>query len=85
MKKPNQSLGPTAGRCDDYLTTRFTKSDLRKDKRVVDLISDPLPFGRLWYGAPSAISNAIDYALSRSGMIKTFDARAAQHKINSRR
>jgi hypothetical protein len=28
----------------------------RKDKRGVDLISDVLPFGRLWYGEPSAIS-----------------------------
>jgi len=34
----------------------------RKDKRGVDLISDALPFGRLWYGEPSAISNAIGYA-----------------------
>jgi hypothetical protein len=25
-----------------------TKIPLRKDKRVVDLISDALPFGRLW-------------------------------------
>jgi hypothetical protein len=33
----------------------------RKDKRGVDLISDALPFGRLLYGEPSAISNAIDY------------------------
>jgi hypothetical protein len=31
----------------------------RKDKRGVDLISDLLPFGRLWYGALNAISNAI--------------------------
>jgi hypothetical protein len=23
---------------------------------------DALPFGRLWYGEPNAISNAIDYA-----------------------
>jgi hypothetical protein len=34
----------------------------RKDYRGVDLISDALPFGRLWYGEPNAISNAIDYA-----------------------
>ncbi|HEY2625473.1 MAG TPA: hypothetical protein VGI41_01845 [Candidatus Udaeobacter sp.] len=34
----------------------------RKDKRGVDLISDALPFGRLWYGEPDAISNAIGYA-----------------------
>jgi len=31
----------------------------RKDKRGVDLISDLLPFGRLWYGEQNAISNAI--------------------------
>jgi hypothetical protein len=35
---------------------------LRKDKRGVDLISDVLPFGRLWYGEPNAVANAIDYA-----------------------
>jgi hypothetical protein len=34
----------------------------RNDKRGVDLISDALPFGRLWYGEPNAISNAIGYA-----------------------
>ena len=26
----------------------------RKDKRGIDLISDALPFGRLWYGEPDA-------------------------------
>jgi len=30
--------------------------------RGVDLISDSLPFGRLSYGEPNAISNAIVYA-----------------------
>ena len=34
----------------------------RSDKRGVDLISDVLPFGRLWYGEPNAASNAIGYA-----------------------
>jgi hypothetical protein len=34
----------------------------RKDHRGVDLISDVLPFGRLWYGGPNAVSNAIDYS-----------------------
>ena len=38
----------------------------RKDKRGVDLISYALPFGRLWYGEPSAISNAVGYAKHRS-------------------
>ncbi len=32
------------------------------DKRGVDLISDVLPFGRLWYGEPQAIKDAIGYA-----------------------
>ena len=38
----------------------------RKDKRGVDLISDVLPFGRLWYAEPNAISNTIGYAMHRS-------------------
>ena len=32
----------------------------RKDHRGVDLISDGLPFGRLWYDTPD---NAIGYAI----------------------
>jgi hypothetical protein len=31
----------------------------RKDKRGADLISDALPFGRLWHVEPNAIKNAI--------------------------
>jgi hypothetical protein len=31
----------------------------RKDTCGVDLISDALPFGGLWYGEPDAISNAV--------------------------
>jgi hypothetical protein len=34
----------------------------RQNRREVDLISDVLPFDRLWYGEPNAISNAIGYA-----------------------
>jgi hypothetical protein len=49
----------------------------RKDHRGVDLISDALPFGRLWYGEPNAISNAIGYAKHRSrshdAVIRVFD------------
>ena len=29
----------------------------RKDGRGFDLISDALPFGRLWYDGPNAITN----------------------------
>ena len=33
----------------------------RKDQRGVDLVSDALPFGRLWCSEPDAVSNAIGY------------------------
>ena len=50
----------------------------RKDHRDVDLIPDALPFGRLWYGEPNAISNAVDYAKFRSrshdAVIRVYDA-----------
>jgi hypothetical protein len=50
----------------------------RKDHRGVDLISDVLPFGRLCYGEPNAISNAISYAkfFSRShdAVIRVYDS-----------
>ncbi len=49
----------------------------RKDRRGVDLISDALPFGRLWYGEPNAMSNAVGYAKFRSrsqnAVIRVFD------------
>ena len=49
----------------------------RKDKRGVDLISDALPFGRLWYGEPNAVSNTIGYATHRSrsdhAVIRVYD------------
>jgi hypothetical protein len=38
----------------------------RKDNRGIDLISDALPFGRLLYGNPNAISNAIGYQSLRN-------------------
>jgi hypothetical protein len=38
----------------------------RKDKRGVDLISDVLPFGRLWYGDAHAVANAVGYAMRYS-------------------
>jgi hypothetical protein len=49
----------------------------RKDKRGFDLMSDVLPFGRLWYGEPDGVSNAIGYAkhCSRSydAVIRVYD------------
>jgi hypothetical protein len=43
----------------------------RKDKRGVDLISDALPFGRLWYEGLGAVTNAIGYAKSYSRSCQT--------------
>ena len=49
----------------------------RKDRRGADLISDALPFGRLWYGEPNGISNAVGYAKffsrSRDTVIRVYD------------
>jgi hypothetical protein len=49
----------------------------RKDKRGVNLISDVLPFGKLWYGEPNAVSNAIGYAKfysrSHDAVIRVYD------------
>jgi hypothetical protein len=50
----------------------------RKDRCGVDLISDALPFGGLWYAGPNAVENAIGYALHRSrshdAVIRVYDA-----------
>ena len=49
----------------------------RKNKRGVDLFSNALLFGRLWYGEPNAISNAISYAKfrrrSHDAVIRVYD------------
>ena len=58
-------------------TVHLYKVRPRKDKRGVDLISDALPFGRLWYGDANAVDNAIGYAehFSRShdAVIRVYD------------
>ena len=50
----------------------------RPDRRGVDLISDVLPFGKLWYGGPDAIGNAIGhakfYSRSHDAVIRVYDA-----------
>ena len=38
----------------------------REDHRGVNLISDALPFSRLWYDGPNAAANAVGYAEHRS-------------------
>ena len=55
----------------------FTKCTRAKDRRGVDLISDALPFGRLWYDEPNAAGNAIGYARQHSrshgAVIRVYD------------
>ena len=50
----------------------------RSDNRGVDLISDVLPFGGLWYGDANAVANAIGYAQfysrSHDAVIRVYDA-----------
>jgi hypothetical protein len=50
----------------------------RRDHRGVNLISDALPFGQLWYEGAQAVANAIGYAkfYSRShhAVIRVYDA-----------
>ena len=49
----------------------------RRDHRGFDLISDALPFGRLWYDGPNAARNAIGYASQHSrshdAVIRVYD------------
>jgi hypothetical protein len=49
----------------------------RKDHRGVDLISDALPFGGLWYDGTNAVSDAIGYVKFRSrshhAVIRVYD------------
>ena len=48
-----------------------------RDERGVGLIAAALPFGRLWYGEPNAVANAIGYAQHRSrshdAVIRVYD------------
>jgi hypothetical protein len=67
-KRPNQSLLPTA-----CLRSPAPASIIA----TVDLISDVLPFGCLWYGEPDVISNAIGHAKffsrSHNAVIRVYD------------
>jgi hypothetical protein len=49
----------------------------REDHRGVDLISNVLPFGGLWYGEPNAARNASGYAKhssrSHDAVIRVYD------------
>jgi hypothetical protein len=59
------------------------------DKRGVDLISDALPFDRLWYGEPDSINYAKLFSRSHHAVIRVYDAAGSvietrQHTGDSR-
>jgi len=54
----------------------------RKDHRGVDLISDALPFGRLWYDTPdNAIGYAMHYSRSHDAVVRVFAGRLANRFV----
>src|SRR5206468_5974224 len=68
---PNQTMQPTA---ESNVSVHVSEVRPRKDHRGVDLISDALPFGRLWY---TKLDHAIWYAKFRSrshdAVIRVYD------------
>ena len=67
--RSNQSMKPTAVHSLHAYEVRP-----RKDHHGVDLISDALPFGRLWYDTPdNAIGYAQHYSRSEDAVIRVFD------------
>src|SRR2546430_8681006 len=71
---------------DSQRRAQFMKSG-PSNKRGFDLISDALPFGRLWYGEPNAISNTTGYAKfysrSHDAVIRVFDESGATGRSKS--
>ena len=69
-----------------FAAKRFPADHINAVTRIIrdslppgeDLISDALPFGRLWYDGPDAAANAIGYAehysRSHDAVIRVYDA-----------
>src|SRR6266480_3212310 len=67
-------------RCSQPLVVAMASSEYayevrpRKDQWGVDLISDALPFGRLWYDTPDhAIGYAMHSSRSHDAVIRVYD------------
>ena len=55
--------------------TRVYEVSPRKDHRGFDLISDVLPFGRLWYDTPDdAVGYAMHRRRSHDAVIRVYDS-----------
>jgi hypothetical protein len=66
------STGPLTGEMTSPQHTYEVRT--RKDRRGVDLISDVLPFGQLWYTKPDdAVSYAKFFSRSDHAVIHVFD------------
>src|SRR5262245_7897358 len=64
----------TAWQFLDLVPVRFVIEPSRSDHRGVDLISDVLPFGRLWYDTPdNAIGYAMHFSRSHDAVIRVYD------------
>ena len=74
---PNQRVQPTfaANRLAVAMTSPQHVYEVRprKDHRGVNLISDALPFGALWYGEPDAIEYAKFRSRSHDAVIRVYD------------
>ena len=56
---------------DEQSNLRKCLARLRAPREI--LISDALPFGRLWYGEPDAIGYAEHYSRSHDAVIRVYD------------
>ena len=80
MRHKSSSSEPLAGVTANCVMQPAHVYEVRphKDRCSVDLISDALRFGRLWYDGSDAVSNAIGYAEHRSrshdAVIHVYDA-----------
>ena len=70
--QPRSWAKPIAGAILCAFRTRLRSP--RKDRRGVNLISDLLPFGRLWYDTPdNAIGYAMHFSRSHDAVIRVYD------------
>ena len=77
MLPTDSHMGPSSyafrGISDLLMSIDLYEVRPHKVYRGVNLISDALPFGRLWYGEPNAISNAIGNARVSQALTRRCD------------
>jgi len=68
MIAPRQFCGPCRRQVDARLRDSTAQRSARRQSDF-----DALPFGRLWYGEPNAISYAQFYSRSHDAVIRVYD------------